>query len=127
MEQISGKKENILLDVGDMVTLKDLQVDYSSSKKKLGSYDHGKENKSPILSPGMTEKSNRLHLELQKLQSKIMGLEEKLNEPSLRGLTDRKKEEASKKVSDNMNVLAKDHSRAALKEISVTKSNHIQN
>jgi len=54
----------------------------------------------------MTEKSNRLHLELQKLQSKIMGLEEKLNEPSLRGLTDRKKEEASRKVADNMNALA---------------------
>jgi hypothetical protein len=27
MEQISGKKENILLDIGDMVTLKDLQVE----------------------------------------------------------------------------------------------------
>jgi hypothetical protein len=47
----------------------------------------------------MTEKSNKLHLELQKLQSKIMGLEEKLNEQPMKSLTERsrKREEENEK------------------------------
>jgi hypothetical protein len=75
-----------------------LESDYLSSSKKDRNH-HDKENKSPVLSPGMTEKSNKLHLELQKLQSKIMGLEEKLNEQPMKSLTERsrKREEENEK------------------------------
>lgn len=34
MDQISAKKDNIVLELDDMVTLKDLQMEYPSSNKK---------------------------------------------------------------------------------------------
>lgn len=52
----------------------------------------------------MTEKSNKLHLELQKLQSKIMGLEEKLNDQPLKSITDRHNN-SNRKVFENMSNL----------------------